>query len=286
MANGSTALALRTKVHTHAQRTRIAGEKRAAAGRGRMQRPTSASQSQSQNATQMTGSQAAAALLELFTSSSGSKYRADVAALDAAMTVPGDAGESNITRMRNRRQRHGSARPAGRFNTSAAPSTSTGTSSKPNYISVHSRIRSSGPASPGSPPQGFGLALGASYGYEAKAATAFARGAGAAAQKRDVGKPLIPTYTSRTDAGHGRRMNANFSYITPRFPEDEGMQPTYRVPEKPRGPLAAAWMPSGGSTKTISNNVIANKSKVYRAAKVCLTRVPLNHYNKLHLANL
>ena len=246
---------------------------------------------------QMTGKHAAAELRKLSARSSGNQYRTDVAALDAEMTVPSAARDIDTTRMRSRIQgKSVSARTvsvsasAGRSTTSATTSARPfGTSSKPNYISVHSRIRSAGPASPGSPPQGFGLALGASYGYEASAASAFAKGAGAAARKRDVGKPLIPTNTSRSDtrAGHGRRMNANFNYIVPSFVEEASTpQPTYREPEKLKGPRAAAWMPSGGSAKTISNNVIANKSKVYRAAKVCLTKVPLNHYNKLHLASL
>lgn len=297
MASGSTALAISTKAQTRVQRTQSAKGARAAAEGAPPQRPASASQPQSQNMKQMTGKQAAAELRKLSARSSGNQYRTDVAALDAEMTVPSAARDIDTTRMRSRIQgKSVSARTgtvsasAGRSTTSATTSARPfGTSSKPNYISVHSRIRSAGPASPGSPPQGFGLALGASYGYEASAASAFAKGAGAAARKRDVGKPLIPTNTSRSDtrAGHGRRMNANFSYIVPSFVEEASTpQPTYREPEKLKGPRAAAWMPSGGSAKTISNNVIANKSKVYRAAKVCLTKVPLNHYNKLHLASL
>jgi len=297
MASGSTALAIPTKSQAQTMRTQSARSARAASSASSASSaPASASASETtsrpshrpSSAAPMPASRAADALMDLSMRSHGSKYRAEVAAIDAQMTVPSNAEEVDAhTRMKSRRQGRGSAYPAGRMSGSASTSTPAGTtSSKPNYISGHTRIRSAGPASSGSPPQGFGLALSAGYGYEAKAASAFARGAGAAARRRDVGKPLIPANTFRSDAGAGERMNSNFNYIVPRFVEETSMLPTYREPEKTESPRAAAWMPSGKSDKTVSNNVIANKSKVYRAAKVCLSRVPLNHYNKLHLADL
>ncbi len=145
---------------------------------------------------------------------------------------------------------------------------------------------------PGSPPQGRGLPLGASYGYDAAAhaGMAFASGAGAAAKRRDVGKPLIATNTgSSAYSQHGRSSkdtsNGSLKYPVAVLP-DELPLPTYREPEKRPRSQVAAWMPSGKSFSTVSNNIIANKSKVYRSAKVASVNVPLNHYNKLHLNQL
>ena len=184
-----------------------------------------------------------------------------------------------------------------RKNKNRRPGSAPASSSKTvhNYIGVSDRhlLSTRHPSPPGSPSDGFGLALGASYGYEAsaRAGKAFANGASMQAKKRDVGKPLlnthtlyVPDHTRRVE--YTNRLLRGVRRVELAEQQQFSSQTTYRPQPASAGPINGAWMPGGRAADVVSTNIVANKNKVYRSAKVGLTKVPLNHYNKLHLAEL
>ena len=138
----------------------------------------------------------------------------------------------------------------------------------------------------GSPSANFGSALHPSYGYETAVAAgrAFVSAAGAAARRRDDAEPLLKAsnYQAAHSKLHERQVRNGFE------DEQQNLQSTYRQAPKPAQPHAGAWMPGGAKNdpRSPSNNIIANKNKVYRSAKIGLSRAPLNHYNKLHIKQL
>ena len=138
---------------------------------------------------------------------------------------------------------------------------------------------------PGSPPLGFGKNLHPSYGYatDIAAAQAFASTAGEVAKQNDLSKPILKTNTRITPYSEieWRQMQKNREQQ-----QNQQYMSTYREEPKPSKPYAGAWMPSGKKSTSVSTNVIANKNKVYRSAKIAWAREPLNHYNKLHMKQL